>query len=542
MSAVEFVPALLIVVPIVGATLPLALGLRFERVGWWVAAAVLAVEAALAAWLAHTALVGGERVVHVLGGETFGRQSQELATGESTDGFAVGIELVGDALSGALVALVAVVALGVLAFARREGPRGNPFYSAYLVLSGGLMGVVLTGDLFNLFVFLEITGLAAYALVARGQSGASAVAALKYLVIGTTGASLYLVGVGYLFVSTGALNMVDVSRSLAGDVNWVEAPLYGETTVLAAFGFVAAGLMAKIAIFPLHTWQPDAYAESPDAVTVYISALVSTASAYALARVTWHVFTPEFFAASTAAELLLNAVLAFAALSVLVGSVLAVMQRRIKRTFAYSSVAQFGLILLGIGVAVHPAGGDAATRFAVFGVVVHLFAHGLIKGGLFAAAGAIAAGSGARTVREYAGLATEHPILSGAMTALGLSIIGVPPTLGFLGKWYLAVGAVEAGLWPVALVVFASTLLTLLYVARIAEKLYFDAPLATTGSDSEASELVADGGRALGLGVVGVAVGAALAAVVLGLGGGTFTEWVEPVAEAVVEASPEVNA
>ena len=542
MSAVEFVPALLIVVPIVGATLPLALGLRFERVGWWVAAAVLAVEAALAAWLAHTALVGGERVVHVLGGETFGRQSRELATGESTDGFAVGIELVGDALSGALVALVAVVALGVLAFARSEGPRGNPFYSAYLVLSGGLMGVVLTGDLFNLFVFLEITGLAAYALVARGQSGASAVAALKYLVIGTTGASLYLVGVGYLFVSTGALNMVDVSRSLAGDVNWVEAPLYGETTVLAAFGLVAAGLMAKIAIFPLHTWQPDAYAESPDAVTVYISALVSTASAYALARVTWHVFTPEFFAASAAAELLLNAVLAFAALSVLVGSVLAVMQRRIKRTFAYSSVAQFGLILLGIGVAVHPAGGDAATRFAVFGVVVHLFAHGLIKGGLFAAAGAIAAGSGARTVREYAGLATEHPILSGAMTALGLSIIGVPPTLGFLGKWYLAVGAVEAGLWPVALVVFASTLLTLLYVARIAEKLYFDAPPATTGSDPEASELVADGGRALGLGVVGVAVGAALAAVVLGLGGGTFTEWVEPVAEAVVEASPEVNA
>jgi multicomponent Na+:H+ antiporter subunit D len=542
MSAVEFVPALLIVVPIVGATLPLALGLRFERVGWWVAAAVLAVEAALAAWLAHTALVGGERVVHVLGGETFGRKSRELATGESTDGFAVGIELVGDALSGALVALVAVVALGVLAFARREGPRGNPFYSAYLVLSGGLMGVVLTGDLFNLFVFLEITGLAAYALVARGQSGASAVAALKYLVIGTTGASLYLVGVGYLFVSTGALNMVDVSRSLAGDVNWVEAPLYGETTVLAAFGFVATGLMAKIAIFPLHTWQPDAYAESPDAVTVYISALVSTASAYALARVTWHVFTPEFFAASAAAELLLNAVLAFAALSVLVGSVLAVMQRRIKRTFAYSSVAQFGLILLGIGVAVHPAGGDAATRFAVFGVVVHLFAHGLIKGGLFTAAGAIAAGSGARTVREYAGLATEHPILSGAMTALGLSIIGVPPTLGFLGKWYLAVGAVEAGLWPVALVVFASTLLTLLYVARISEKLYFDAPPATIGSDPEASELVADGGRALGLGVVGVAVGAALAAVVLGLGGGTFTEWVEPVAEAVVEASPEVTA
>ena len=533
-------PALLVAVPILAATLPLALGLGWERVGWPVATAALAVEAALAAWLAVAVFVDGRRVVHVLGGDTFGRPEEQLSSGESTEGFAVGIELVADALSGVVVLLVAGVALATLAFARRAGPRTNAFYSGYLLLTGGLMGVVLTGDLFNLFVFLEIVGLAAYALVASDRSPASAVAALKYLVIGTAGASLYLVGVGYLFLTTGALNMVDVSRSLAGDPTWVEGPLYGETMVIAAFGFIAVGLLAKVAIYPLHTWQPDAYAAAPDTVTIYISALVSTSAAYALARLTWNVFTPAFFDATVGAELALNGVLALAALSVLVGSVLAAMQRRVKRMFAYSSVAQFGLIVLGIGIAVHPVSNETAATFAVYGVVIHLAAHALLKGGLFATAGALARGSGARTLQGYAGLAKRRPLLAGAMATLGFGIIGVPPTVGFVGKWYLAVASVESGLWPVVFVVFASTLLTLLYVARILERLYFSPAGGPSYPDPDA--LVADGGgRGLTLGMVGLAVGAAVVSFALGLGGGALTEAVDPVAEAVLERSPEVG-
>lgn len=531
-----FAPGLLVVVPMLAATLPLALGLRFERVGWPVATVALAIEAVLAAVLAAAVFADGRRVVHVPGGETFGRRSRELSSGESTEGFAVGIELVADALSGVVVVLVAVTALATLAFARRAGPRGNAFYSGYLLLTGGLMGVVLTGDLFNLFVFLEIVGLVAYALVASDGSAASAVAALKYLVVGTVGASLYLVGVGYIFLSTGALNMVDVSRTLAGDVTWADT-MYGDTMVIAAFGFIAVGLLTKVAIFPLHTWQPDAYATAPDTVSIYIAALVSTASAYALARITWNVFTPAFFAASPGAELLLNGVLALAALSVLVGSLLAAMQRHVKRVFAYSSIAQFGLIALGIGIAVHPVSGETATTFAVYGVVVHLAAHALIKGGLFATAGALAQGTGARTLGEYAGLAKRRPLLSGAIATLGVAIVGVPPTVGFIGKWYLAVASVESGLWPLVFVVFASTLLTLLYVARILEKLYFspgDRP-SSTGT------LATDGGSRFGLGMVGLAVGAAVVSVVLGLAGGALTDAVDPVAEAVLDATPEVG-
>ena len=532
----QLLPGLLIGIPILGSTLPLALGLLRDRVGWSVAAVVLSIEAVLAGWLAYAIYVvggHGERgIVHTLGGERFGRKSVELATGETTQNFAVGIELVADELSALLVVLVAAVSLGVLGFARQAGPRGNAFYSGYLLLAGGLMGLVLTGDLFNLFVFLEIVGLASYALIAGDQSADSAVAALKYLIIGTTGASMYLIGVGYLFVATGALNMVDVARSLAGEPTWIDGALYGDPTVVAAFGFIAVGLCAKAAIYPLHSWQPDAYAAAPDSVTIYISALVSTSAAYALARITWQVFTPDFFAATANAQLMLNGLLVLGGASVLAGSFLAAMQRQVKRMFAYSSVAQFGLIVLGIAIAVHPSSGETAARFAVYGVSIHLLAHGLIKGGLFATAGALARDTGARRLSEFAGLAKKRPFLSGAMAILGFGIVGVPPTAGFIGKWYLAVAAVESGLWPVIFVVFASTLLTLLYVARILEKLYFDYQPEETPHHAEPSAtVVADGGRTLSVGMVVLAVSAAVLSILLGFAGGELTSMIDPVVD-----------
>jgi multicomponent Na+:H+ antiporter subunit D len=533
----ELLPGLLVAVPILGATLPLVLGLVRKRVGWSVAAIVLAIETAMASALASAVYVGGNRITHVLGGDAFGRK--ETTVGQfDTEGFIVGIELVVDAFSGLLVVLVAAVALAVLAYSRRAGPRGNAFYSAYLLLTGGLMGLVLTGDLFNMFVFLEITGLMTYALVASDRSAASAVAALKYLIIGTTGASMYLVGVGYLFVRTGTLNMVDTSRVLAGDPAWVEGALYSEPLVVASFGFIAVGLATKTAIFPLHTWQPGAYSESPDSVTVLISALVSTTSAYALARITWVVFTPDFFAANPYA---IELVMALAAISVLAGSFLAAMQRRVKRMFAYSSVAQFGLIVMAIGLAVHPAGGEAATRFAVYGVVVHLLAHAVIKGGLFATVGALKAGTGASRVEEYAGLARQRPFLSGSLAVLGFSIIGVPPMVGFIGKWYIGLAAIETELWPLVFVVFASTLLTLLYVARLLEKLYFS-PLPEEREVTESTGAVAtDGGSTLSYGMVALAVCAALLSVALGFAGAELTAALDPLVEALVESSPEVH-
>ncbi len=462
---------LLVTIPIMLAAFPLLFGIKFERAGWPIALVGSLIVAALSALLTWEVYLEGQttgdQLIHELGGFPA----------------PYGIELVGDGLSALIALLIGVVSVAVLLFARKTGPQGNAFYSGYLLLTGGLLGVAFTGDLFNLFVFLEIVGLVTYALVAADRSGKAAYGALKYLFLGTVGASLYLIGVGYAFVATGTLNMLDLQVALA-EVG------YGDPLVQAAFGFILVGFMLKIALFPLHTWQPDAYTHAPDSVTAYISALVSTTAAYALIRISFDVFTVDFFAAN---PLIAEAVIILASVSIVVGSLLALMQTEIKRMFAYSSVAQFGMIVVAIGL---------ASETALFGAVIHLIGHGLMKAALFMGAGILATAYGARTISQYAGLANRAPFTAGAIAVTGLALVGIPPSIGFLGKWYIALGAVEESSWGVAVVIFVSTLLTLTYVARIIEKLYFDPPgdphghgELDHGHEAGDGHAVADGGH-----------------------------------------------
>ena len=464
---------LLIAIPLFASVLPLLAGLRVERAGWPVAMATALTVAALATrllWAVSPLSSGGtQRFVHDLAGYPAPH----------------GIELVGDGLSAILALLISVVAVAVLIYGRTTGPQTNAFYSGYLLLTGGLLGISLTGDLFNLFVFLEIVGLVSYALIASNDDGRAAYGALKYLFLGTTGASLYLIGVGYALVATGTLNMGDMAAELA-------AVGYTDPLVQAAFGFILVGFMLKIAIFPLHTWQPDAYTYAPDTVSAFIAALVSTTAAYALIRIAYDVFTVDFFAAN---PLITDAVLLVASISIVVGSLLALLQSDLKRVFAYSSVAQFGMILAAIGL---------QSETALFGAIIHLVGHGLMKATLFMGAGVLSSAYGAQTVADYAGLAKRAPITAGMMAVAGLALVGIPPSVGTLGKWFIALGAVEEGSWGVAAVIFLSTLLTLTYIGRLLEALYFT-PLADTDGEIAAdaaetvdpaddSSVVADGG------------------------------------------------
>jgi multicomponent Na+:H+ antiporter subunit D len=284
---------------------------------------------------------------------------------------------------------------------------------------------------------------------------------LKYLVVGTVGASLYLTGVGYVFLATGTLNMADVSTQLS-------AVGYTDPLVQTGYALIAVGFALKMALFPVHTWQPDAYQRAPDAVTTVVAALVSTVSAYALLRVSYSVFTVDFLAANDA---ITTGILVVSGVSILAGSALAAMQSDLKRMFAYSSVAQFGLIAATVGL---------ATETALLGGIVHLLGHGLLKFGLFLGIGLLAAGYGVRHVADLASLARDAPLASGSLAVLALALVGIPPSIGFLGKWYVALGAVEAGGTTggiggiaIAAVVFVSTLFTLAYVARVLERLYF---------------------------------------------------------------------
>ena len=460
-----------ITVPLVAATLPLALGLKYESAGWPVAAVATTALAAL------TGAIGLE----VARG---GALSHALGTYEPP----IGIQLVADELSVAVLALVAVVSLATLAFARAAGPRGNSFYSGYLLLVGGLTGLVLTGDLFNMFVFLEIVGISTYALIAADRSGASAYASLKYLVVGTVGASLYLLGVGYAFLATGTLNMLDMQ------VQIVEQASYADPLVRASYALIVAGLGLKVAVFPIHAWQPDAYQRAPDAVTTIVAALVSTASAYALMRVSYTVFTVDFLGANDA---ITTGMLIVAGASILAGSALAAMQSDLKRMFAYSSVAQFGMIVAAIAL---------ANETALLGGIVHLIGHGLLKFGLFLGIGLLALGYGARELDDLASAARSAPYTAGAVALLGLGLVGIPPSIGFLGKWYIGVGAVEssmAGGDPagigIAVVIFISTLFTLSYVARVIERFYFAGVGIPGGHSGEHGEADHGDGHAAGV-------------------------------------------
>ncbi|NHX36912.1 MULTISPECIES: monovalent cation/H+ antiporter subunit D family protein [Halolamina] len=479
-------PALLVAAPLLGSVLALLAGLVRSETGWPVALVTAAVQVAGAGVLASRAFDG--TVSYVVGGFTA----------------PFGIELVVDGLSATIALLVAVVSLAVLAYSRVAGPRTNAFYAVYLLLVAGLTGMSITGDVFNMYVFLEITGLAAYALVASGEGGRSARAALKYLIVGTVGASLFLLGIGYAFVATGTLNMADLSTQLA-------AVGYTEPLVQAAFALLVVGLFVKVAVFPLHAWQPDAYAGSPDSVSALISALVSTVAAYALIRIVFTVFTVDFLQANPVARSLL---VAGAIVSIVFGSVLAVSQTEIKRMLAYSSVSQFGLVVGAVAV---------ANETALIGATVHLVGHAVMKGGLFLTAGLIATATGAQTVDDYEGLIQRLPLGAGAFGLLALAMVGVPPAVGFVGKWYIALGAVEAAAWPLAVVILLSTLLTLAYFARILERMFF--------RDASGERVAVDG---VSPGMTGVVVAAALAAVVLGMLAFEYGQLLEPTVQALL--------
>jgi multicomponent Na+:H+ antiporter subunit D len=498
-----------VAVPILGSLVAFAAGVLRSKSGWAVAVAASVAQLAVAGTLAVAAFAApGDRIEYVVGG------------------FEVpyGIELVVDGLSATVLVLVAAVSLGVLAYARRAGPRSNPFYATYLLLVAGLSGMTVTGDLFNMYVFLEITGLAAYALVASGDRGRSAVAALKYLLVGTVGASLFLFGIGYAYITTGTLNMADLAEKLAANGGLAAT---GETALLtqAAFVLIVVGLFVKVAVFPLHTWQPDAYAGAPDTVSGLISALVSTVAAYALLRVVYTVFGTGFLDANPVAHGIL---VGGAVVSIVVGSLLAVSQSEVKRMLAYSSVSQFGLIVAAVAI---------GNGTALVGAAVHLIGHAVMKGGLFLSAGLVATETGARTVEEFDGLVKRSPVGAGAFGVLAVSMVGVPPTIGFAGKWYIALGAVEAGAWSLLAVIVASTLLTLAYFARLVERMFFREPApqpavqrASTTNATENPDPVADGGDARGasLGMHATVVAAAVLAVALGFVAFGYGELLQP--------------
>jgi multicomponent Na+:H+ antiporter subunit D len=373
-----------------------------------------------------------------------------------------GIEYRVDALNAFVLLFVSGIGALVLTYAPRSVEREIPlarhylFYATYLLCVTGLLGIAVTGDLFNVFVFLEISALSSYVLISLGTNRQALTAAFRYLILGTIGATFILIGIGLMYQMTGTLNMADMAERLR-DVQ-------GIRTILVASAFLAVGIALKVALFPLHLWLPDAYTYAPSVVTAFLAATATKVSVYILLRFTFSVFGVPFAFDAQGLGLIL---LPLALMGAFVASTVAIFQTNVKRLLAYSSVAQIGYMVLGISL---------VSVSGLTGGIVHLFNHALMKGGLFLAMGCIALRLGSVDLDDLRGVGRRMPLTMFAWVLGGLGLIGIPATAGFVSKWYLVGAALEQGLWWVAAIVLLSSLLAVIYVWRVIEVAYFRSP------------------------------------------------------------------
>lgn len=371
-----------------------------------------------------------------------------------------GIEYRVDSMNAFVLLIVSATSALVLPFARNsvrgeiEPSKQALFYTVFTLCLCGLLGVTITGDAFNIFVFLEVSSLATYVLVAMGarRDRRALTAAYTYLVMGTIGATFYVIGLGLLYQATGTLNLADLAERLQ--------PLGDLTSVRAGFAFIMVGLGLKLAMFPLHAWLPNAYTYAPSVVSIFLSATSTKVAVYVLLRFMFTVFGVDFPVVSVSLEMVF---LPLALLAMFAASAVAVFQTDLKRLLAYSSVAQIGYMILGFSMA--SVTGLTAT-------MVHLFNHAAMKAVLFMVVGAVVYRVGTSAVAGFAGLGRQMPWTMAAFVVGGLSIIGVPLTVGFVSKWYLILGALESGDWIIAFAIVASSLIAVIYVWRVVEVAY----------------------------------------------------------------------
>ena len=430
---------LLVAIPLVAA--PLAALLPAGRLPWLLTLVVSWITLGLAAWQLWV-VADGSVISYELGGWAP----------------PWGIEYRIDALNALVAVIVAGIGAITLPYALRsvadEIPRWQTpyFYSAFLLCLDGLLGINQTGDIFNLFVFLEISSLSSYALISMGQKRRALTAAYQYLIMGTIGATFLLIGIGLVYAETGTLNMVDLAARLP--------ELYSHRTVHTAFTFMLVGISLKLALFPLHLWLPNAYTYAPSAITVFLAATATKVAVYVMLRTVFTVFSIHFVQI-TPTELVF---LLLGMAGILYASVAAIYQPDAKRLLAYSSIAQIGYMVLGMGF---------GSALGLTGTIVHVFNHALMKGALFMALGALVYRVGSTRMNQIQGLGREMPWTFAAIFIAGLSLIGVPGTAGFISKWYLVLAAIEQQDWLIALVILAGSLLAVAYMWNLVETLFF---------------------------------------------------------------------
>ena len=374
----------------------------------------------------------------------------------------IGIEYLIDKVSIIPIIIISLISFLATFFASKIMPTEinnssiSKVYSLWLLAIAGLIGLVTTGDAFNLFVFLEISSLASVALVAMGgqKDKQALVAAYNYLILGAIGATFYVIGVGLLYGITGTLNLADLSDRIA--------EISDNKALIAGFGFMVIGIMVKAAVFPLHIWLPRAYAYAPSAVSVLLAATATKASLYILARILFSVFD---ISDNLITYTLQYIILPLSILAMFAGTIMAIYEKDIKRLLAHSSIAQIGYITLAFAI---------GTKASVAAGFIHLFNHALIKGALFMAITSMGFYINKRiTINNLSGLGRAMPITFICFVICSLSLAGIPLTAGFISKLYIIKASISAdGIW-IAFLILASSALSVVYLWKMIEALWF---------------------------------------------------------------------
>ena len=364
----------------------------------------------------------------------------------------IGIDMRLDQLATLMLLIVSVVGLAVSLYSvdymRRFTARSH-FYSLFLLMVMGMNGVILAGDLFNLYVFLEVAAIASYSLVPFGCAHEELEASFKYMVLGIMSEALILIGVALVYGVTGTLNMAQIAARIAE--TGMDMPL------LLAFGLFIGGFAFKAALVPFHAWLPDAHPSAPAPVSAMLSGvLIKAIGIYILARLAFNVFGMT--------DSVLSMLRWLGLLSMVVGGLLAVGQRDIKRLFAYSSISQVGFMVLALGI---------GSPLGLVGALYHMVNHALFKSLLFLNAGAVEYATGTRDLKKLGGLNHMLPV-TGATSLVGsMSIAGVPPFNGFWSKLIIVLACIESGFYGFAIAAVLVSIVTLAYQLKVQRMAFF---------------------------------------------------------------------
>lgn len=368
-----------------------------------------------------------------------------------------GINLVFSPFTGFLVSMFSMLGFIIWMYTYNFKPeidfaQTQKFYVLFMMLITGATGIVLTGDIFNLFVFLEITAISAYALTAFYRERDGAEAAFKYLLIGSFASFLILLAIVLLYTQVGTLNMAEIAQRIP-DVN-----PYMKGVILMLF-FVGFGIEAEM--FPLNGWAPDVYTQAPGPIGAIFSGMVVKAGVYALIRV---IFT--MFDVSEVLQLLLL----MGIITMAIAEVIAMRQGRLKRMLAYSSIGQMGLVLVAFGI---------GTQAAVFAAIFLMFNHAIIKGMLFLSATYLVYNSEDKKIEDLDGIGKLMPFTAFLFALGSLAIVGFPPFAGFWSKLYILMAAADVRLFAVIAIILVVSVIEIVYYFRVIHRIYFKERVST---------------------------------------------------------------